>query len=51
MLYGLIRILSKIKWWVTKSKTIRQTCNGFCPMCEYYDYCVLDNTDEYWNEK
>lgn len=37
MLCGLIRLVSKIKWWLVRPK--RKLCKEFCPTCPYYDIC------------
>lgn len=39
MLSGLIRILSKIKWWFKYSLKHRDKAGCFCPTCRFYDQC------------
>ena len=39
MLSGLIRILSKIKWWFKYSLKRRDKAGCFCPTCKFYDQC------------
>lgn len=38
MWYGVIRILSKIEWWI-KFSLKRKDCGCFCPTCRFYDQC------------
>lgn len=40
MLCGVIRILSRIKWWLFGPKY--KFCRQFCPTCEYFDICKSD---------
>lgn len=37
MLCGLIRLVSRIKWWLYSSPN--KQCNNFCINCEYFDIC------------
>ena len=42
MFYGLIRLASRIKWWLTFSlKTEYHHC--FCINCKYFDVCKEEN--------
>lgn len=43
MLCGLIRLASKIKYWLTPK--VHARCRCFCPLCEYYYECSSDEAD------
>ena len=40
MFSGLIRLVSRIKWWLGKSKKMK--CHYCCVFCEFYDLCSDD---------
>lgn len=40
MCSGVIRFLSKIKWWLFGPK--RKYCKYCCLKCNFYDYCRKD---------
>ncbi len=42
MLCGLIRILSRIEWWLGQRKREEFMCRSFCLICKYYDICRAD---------
>ncbi len=35
--------MSRLVYWIKKMFNRDMHCNAFCPTCEYYQACKLDN--------
>lgn len=46
MLCGLTRIRSRIKLWIYVRKHSEWNCKGFCPICKYWDMCLVSKEAE-----